>query len=196
VAKIAYKGQSEDYKESGNDISFALGLALLVLFLVMAAQFESFIHPAVIMVTVPLALLGGLLGLWVTGETFNLFSQIGLLMLIGIATKNGILLVEFINQVWDECVPFDEAIMRASGLRLRPVLMTTLSTLIGAVPLVLMNGPGSASRNVLGVVVLFGVSLATVFTLYLVPAVYRLIARNTRSPETIAREMRRLEEGA
>jgi multidrug efflux pump len=196
VAKVAYKGQSEDYKESGNDITFALGLALLVLFLVMAAQFESFVHPAVIMVTVPLALLGGLIGLLVTGETFNLFSQIGLLMLIGIATKNGILLVEFINQVRDEGVPFDDAIVQASGLRLRPVLMTTLSTLIGAVPLVLMTGPGSASRNVLGVVVLFGVSLATLFTLYLVPAVYRLIARHTSSPETIAREMQRLENGA
>ncbi len=196
VAKVAYKGQSEDYKESGNDITFALGLALLVLFLVMAAQFESFVHPAVIMVTVPLALLGGLIGLLVTGETFNLFSQIGLLMLIGIATKNGILLVEFINQVRDGGVPFDDAIVQASGLRLRPVLMTTLSTLIGAVPLVLMTGPGSASRNVLGVVVLFGVSLATLFTLYLVPAAYRLIARHTSSPETIAREMQRLENGA
>ena len=191
-AKVAYKGESLDYKESTNDILFAFGLALLVLFLVMAAQFESFVHPLVIMVTVPLALVGGLWGLLVSGETFNLFSQIGLLMLIGIATKNGILLVEFINQVRDEGVDFDEAIVRASVLRLRPVLMTTISTVVGAIPLVVMSGPGAASRNVLGVVVLYGVSIATVFTLFAVPAVYRVIARRTGSPEAIARRMRQL----
>ncbi|MFK7831582.1 MAG: efflux RND transporter permease subunit [Congregibacter sp.] len=189
AAKVDYRGQSLDYKESTGDIYFAFGLALLVLFLVMAAQFESFVHPTVIMVTVPLALAGGLVGLLVMGKTFNLFSQIGMLMLIGIATKNGILLVEFINQVRDEGVDFDEAIIRGSVLRLRPVLMTAVSTIVGALPLVLMDGPGSASRNVLGVVVLFGVSIATLFTLYLVPAIYRLIARRTGSPEAIAREM-------
>jgi multidrug efflux pump len=189
AAKVDYRGQSLDYKESTGDIYFAFGLALLVLFLVMAAQFESFVHPTVIMVTVPLALGGGLAGLVVMGMSFNLFSQIGMLMLIGIATKNGILLVEFINQVRDEGVDFDEAIVRASVLRLRPVLMTAVSTIVGAMPLVLMEGPGSGSRNVLGVVVLFGVSVATLFTLYLVPAIYRLIARGTGSPEAIARQM-------
>jgi multidrug efflux pump len=193
AAKVAYKGQSLDYKESTGDIYFAFGLALLVLFLVMAAQFESFVHPAVIMVTVPLALLGGVLGLWLTGSSFNLFSQIGLLMIIGIASKNGILLVEFINQVRDEGVEFEPAIVEASVLRLRPVMMTAVSTIVGALPLVLMEGPGSASRNVLGVVVLSGVSLATVLTLFLVPAVYKLLARKTSSPETIAREMQALE---
>ena len=191
TAKIAYAGESLDYKESSNTIAFAFALALLVLFLVMAAQFESFIHPLVIMVTVPMALVGGLVGLSLTGNTFNLFSQIGLLMLVGIATKNGILLVEFINQVRDEGQAFDEAIVQASVLRLRPVLMTTISTLVGAIPLVMMSGPGSASRNVLGVVVLSGVSIATLFTLFLVPAVYRVLARGTESPEAIAREMRR-----
>ena len=192
TAKVAYSGESLDYKESSNAVLLAFVLALLVLFLVMAAQFESFVHPLVIMVTVPLALVGGLWGLQVTGQTFNLFSQIGLLMLIGIATKNGILLVEFINQVRDEGESFDEAIVRASVLRLRPVLMTTISTVVGAIPLVLMTGPGSASRNVLGIVVLSGVTFATIFTLYLVPAVYRLIARGTGSPEAIARQMQRL----
>ncbi len=192
AAKIDYRGQSLDYKESTGDIYFAFGLALLVLFLVMAAQFESFVHPTVIMVTVPLALVGGFLGLMLMGMSFNLFSQIGMLMLIGIATKNGILLVEFINQVRDEGVDFDEAIVRASILRLRPVLMTAVSTIVGALPLVLMEGPGAASRNVLGVVVLFGVSVATLFTLYLVPAVYQVIARRTGSPEAIARQMEAL----
>ncbi|MEO1079865.1 MAG: efflux RND transporter permease subunit [Pseudomonadota bacterium] len=192
TAKVAYSGESLDYKESSNTIAFAFVLALLVLFLVMAAQFESFVHPLVIMVTVPMALVGGLLGLTVMGQTFNLFSQIGLLMLIGIATKNGILLVEFINQVRDEGESFDEAIVKASVLRLRPVLMTTISTLVGATPLVMMSGPGAASRNVLGIVVLSGVSIATLFTLYLVPAVYRVLARRTGSPEAISREMKRL----
>lgn len=194
IAKADYRGESLDYKESGTDILFAFALALLVLYLVMAAQFESFIHPAVIMVTVPLALAGGLLGLLVTGQTLNLFSQIGLLMLIGIATKNGILLVEFINQVRDEGVEFDEAIVSASVLRLRPVLMTSIATLMGATPLVVMTGPGSVSRNVLGIVVLFGVSVATLFTLYLVPGLYRLLARGTQSPGTIARQMKQLAE--
>jgi len=193
TAKVAYSGESLDYKESSNSIVFAFVLALLVLFLVMAAQFESFVHPLVIMVTVPLALVGGLAGLTITGQTFNLFSQIGLLMLIGIATKNGILLVEFINQVRDEGEAFDEAIIRASVLRLRPVLMTTISTLVGAMPLVMMSGPGAASRNVLGIVVLSGVSIATLFTLFLVPAVYQVLARRTGSPEAIAREMTRQE---
>lgn len=194
-AKVDYRGQSLDYKDSTSDIYFAFGLALLVLFLVMAAQFESFVHPAVIMVTVPLALLGGTVGLVLMGSTFNLFSQIGMLMLIGIATKNGILLVEFINQVRDEGADFNDAIVRASVLRLRPVLMTAVSTIVGALPLVMMEGPGSASRNVLGIVVLFGVSIATLFTLYLVPAIYQLIARRTGSPEAIAREMVALEAG-
>jgi len=192
AAKVDYRGQSLDYKESTGDIYFAFGLALLVLFLVMAAQFESFVHPAVIMVTVPLALAGGFIGLLVMGMSFNLFSQIGMLMLIGIASKNGILLVEFINQVRDEGVGFEEAIVKASVLRLRPVLMTAVSTMVGAMPLVLMEGPGAASRNVLGVVVLFGVAVATVFTLFLVPAMYRVIARGTGSPEEIARRMQAL----
>jgi multidrug efflux pump len=192
-AKTDYKGQSLDYIESSVGIYSTFGLALLILFLVMSAQFESFIHPAVIMVTVPLALVGGLAGLAATGLTLNIFSQIGLLMLIGIATKNGILLVEFINQMRDEGHVFEEAIIEACTLRLRPVLMTTISTLAGAVPLVVMTGPGSVSRNVLGVVVLFGVSLASVFTLYLVPGLYKLLARNTASPETISRQIKALE---
>lgn len=188
-AKTDYKGQSLDYVESSTGIYFTFGLALLILFLVMSAQFESFVHPTVIMITVPLALVGGFAGLAATGQSLNIFSQIGLLMLIGIATKNGILLVEFINQMRDEGHEFEEAIIEACKLRLRPVLMTTISTLAGAIPLVVMSGPGSVSRNVLGVVVLFGVSLASVFTLYLVPGLYKLLARNTSSPETIARKV-------
>lgn len=193
-AKTGYKGQSLDYKKSSNDIYFTFTLALLILFLVMAAQFESFVHPAVVMITVPLALVGGLAGLVITGHTLNIFSLIGLLMLIGIATKNGILLVEFINQKRDEGCEFEQAIVEACELRLRPVLMTTISTLVGALPLVVMTGPGSVSRNVLGVVILFGVSLATLFTLYLVPGLYKLLAKNTTPPDRVAREIAALEE--
>jgi multidrug efflux pump len=193
-AKVDYKGQSLEYKESSSGIYFTFGFALLVLFLVMAAQFESFVHPSVIMITVPLAIVGGLLGLVVTGQTLNIFSQIGLLMLIGIATKNGILLVEFINQVRDTGVEFTEAIIKGCQLRLRPVLMTTISTLVGATPLVLMTGPGSVSRNVLGVVILFGVSLASILTLYMVPGLYKLIAKNTSSPESLARELKAMQD--
>jgi len=193
-AKVDYKGQSLEYKESSSAIYFTFGFALLVLFLVMAAQFESFVHPTVIMITVPLAIVGGLLGLVVSGNTLNIFSQIGLLMLIGIATKNGILLVEFINQVRDTGVEFGEAIVKGCQLRLRPVLMTTISTLVGAMPLVLMTGPGSVSRNVLGTVILFGVSVASILTLYMVPGLYKLIARNTSSPESLARELKAMQE--
>ncbi|GAB3280868.1 efflux RND transporter permease subunit [Parahaliea aestuarii] len=192
-AKVDYKGESLNYKESTGAIYATFGMALLVTFLVMAAQFESFVHPTIIMVTVPLAIVGGLAGLVITGQSFNIFSQIGLLMLIGIATKNGILLVEFINQLRDEGREFREAIVDACGLRLRPVLMTTVSTLVGALPLLLMTGPGSASRNVLGAVILFGVATATLFTLYVVPGLYNLLARRTGSPGAIAREMQALE---
>ncbi|WP_317931032.1 efflux RND transporter permease subunit [Halioxenophilus sp. WMMB6] len=192
-AQIDYKGESLEFKESTGGIIFIFGFALLVLFLVMAAQFESFVHPTVIMFTVPLAIAGGLLGLWITQSSFNIFSQIGFLMLIGVATKNGILLVEFINQMRDEGAAFGEAIVTACKMRLRPVLMTTVSTVVGAIPLVMATGPGEASRNVLGIVVLFGVSIAALLTLYVVPGFYQLLARRTQSPEAVAKELASLQ---
>ncbi|GAB3092478.1 efflux RND transporter permease subunit [Aestuariicella hydrocarbonica] len=192
-AKIDYRGESLEYKDSSGGIYFTFGLALLVLFLVMAAQFESFIHPTVIIMTVPLAVTGGLMGLLATGITFNIFSQIALLMLIGIATKSGILLVEFINQLRDQGIEFNEAIIQACQIRMRPVLMTTISTLAGAIPLVVMAGPGSVSRNILGVVILFGVAFSTVLTLYIIPGLYKIIAKNTTSPEAISRTMQELD---
>jgi multidrug efflux pump len=192
-AKIDYKGESLEFKEASSGLLFTFGFALLVLFLVMAAQFESFVHPTVIMFTVPLAIAGGLLGLWVTNSTFNIFAQVGFLMLIGIATKNGILLVEFINQLRDEGQEFSEAIIGACKLRLRPVIMTTVSTVVGAIPLVLATGPGEASRNVLGIVILFGVAIAALLTLYVVPGFYKLLARRTQSPEAVAHQLADLE---
>ncbi|KAF1690574.1 efflux RND transporter permease subunit [Pseudoxanthomonas taiwanensis] len=192
-AQIDWKGESREYQEAGGAIVVTFTLALLVVYLVLAAQFESFIHPFVIMLTVPLAVLGALIGLWVTGGTLNLFSQIGIVMLVGLAAKNGILIVEFANQLRDEGRSVVAAIAEASAVRLRPILMTAAATVMGAVPLVVAGGPGSASRATIGVVVIFGVSFATLLTLYVVPAFYALLAPFTRSPEAVARELEALE---
>ncbi len=186
-AQIDYRGESLEYKETSGSLAFTFGIALLIVFLVLAAQFESFIHPFVILLTVPMALAGALLGLYVTGSTLNIFSQIGIIMLIGIAAKNGVLIVEFINQLRDAGRDFEDAIMEAAGIRLRPVMMTTISTVIGSIPLIVASGAGSSGRNMLGIVIFSGVSLATLLTLFIVPAFYNLLARNTGSPKTISR---------
>ena len=158
-----------------------------MVYLVLAAQFESFIHPVVILVTVPLAITGALLGLWLFNSTINIFSQIGCIMLIGIACKNGILIVEFANQLRDRGVEFVDAVIQASATRLRPVLMTSLCTAFGAVPLMLAHGAGAESRESIGATVFFGTVVSLGMTLYVVPALYLLIARNTRSPEYMSR---------
>jgi multidrug efflux pump len=186
TAQIDYRGESLEYKEASGALYFTFGIALFVVFLVLAAQFESFVHPLVIMVTVPLAVAGGLLGLWVSGRTLNIYSQIGIIMLVGIAAKNGVLIVEFINQLRDKGMEFKEAIVEASRIRLRPVIMTAFAAVMGSVPLILAEGPGSASRAALGVVIFSGVTFATFFTLLIVPAVYNLMARRTSSPNAIA----------
>jgi multidrug efflux pump len=186
TAQIDYKGESLEYKEASGALYFTFGIALFVVFLVLAAQFESFVHPLVIMVTVPLAVAGGLLGLWIAGMTLNIYSQIGIIMLVCIAAKNGVLIVEFINQLRDKGLEFKEAIVEASRIRFRPVIMTAFCAVMGSVPLILAHGPGAASRQALGVVIFSGVSLATLFTLFIVPAVYNLMARHTSSPNAIA----------
>jgi multidrug efflux pump len=186
TAQIDYRGESLEYKEASGALYFTFGIALFVVFLVLAAQFESFVHPLVIMVTVPLAVAGGLLGLWISGKTLNIYSQIGIIMLVGIAAKNGVLIVEFINQLRDKGMEFKDAIVEASRIRLRPVIMTAFAAVMGSVPLILAEGPGSASRAALGVVIFSGVTFATFFTLFIVPAVYNLMARRTGSPNAIA----------
>jgi multidrug efflux pump len=186
TAQIDYRGESLEYKEASGALYFTFGIALFVVFLVLAAQFESFVHPLVIMVTVPLAVAGGLLGLWISGKTLNIYSQIGIIMLVGIAAKNGVLIVEFINQLRDQGMEFKDAIVEASRIRLRPVIMTAFAAVMGSVPLILAEGPGSASRAALGVVIFSGVTFATFFTLFIVPAVYNLMARGTSSPNAIA----------
>lgn len=188
---IDYKGQSLDYKSAGQSIWFIFVLGAIIVFLVLAAQFESFIHPVVIMFTVPLAIGGGLLGLWLTGGTLNIYSQIGLIMLVGLAAKNGILIVEFANQLRDQGKTFDEALYEAAQVRLRPILMTGITTAAGAVPLILSFGAGAETRLVIGVVVIFGVIAATFLTLFVVPTAYSLLARGTSSPEAVARQLDR-----
>ncbi len=192
TAQLDYKGESREYLNAGGAVVLTFGLALLIVYLVLAAQFESFIHPLVIMLTVPLAILGALIGLWVTGGTLNLFSQIGIVMLIGLAAKNGILIVEFANQLRDEGFSINEAIAESAAVRLRPILMTSIATIAGAIPLVVAGGPGSASRATIGVVVIFGVAFSTLLSLYVVPSFYALLAPYTRSPDALARELERL----
>ena len=186
---IDYKGQSRDFKYSGGSSTFMFVLGILVMFLVLAAQFESYINPLIITLTVPLAMAGGLIGLYITGNSLNIYSQIGMVMLIGLAAKNGILIVEFANQLRDQGKSVLEAVTEASAVRLRPIIMTTITTLAGAVPLVISFGAGAETRKVLGITLLFGVSIATVFTLFIVPVAYSLLARYTKPPGEVARKL-------
>lgn len=188
-AVISYKGQSQDLESSGQSIYFIFALALVVVFLVLAAQFESYVHPLVIMLTVPMAMIGALIGLYVFGQSLNIYSQIGLIMLVGLTAKNGILIVEFCNQLRDEGRSFEDAIIEAATIRLRPIIMTAITTAFGAVPLILSFGAGAETRMVIGIVVLTGIIASTVFTLIIVPVMYRLLARNTQSPMAMENEL-------
>ncbi len=186
---IDYKGQSQDFKDAGRSIVFVFLFGILVVYLVLAAQFESYVNPLVIMLTVPLAMAGGLLGLYLTGSTLNLYSQIGLIMLVGLAAKNGILIVEFANQLREGRMGFHRAILHASQVRLRPIFMTGITTAAGAIPLILSSGAGAETRMVIGIVVLAGVLSATVFTLLVVPVAYSLLSRRTLPPGHVARRL-------
>ncbi|ALO46260.1 efflux RND transporter permease subunit [Pseudohongiella spirulinae] len=185
-AQIDYKGESLELKEASGGLVFIFAMSLLVVYLVLAAQFESFIHPLVIMTTVPLAIFGALIGLLLTDGTLNIYTNIGLIVLVGIASKNGILIVEFANQLRDEGKAFREALVEACDMRLRPVLMTALSTMMGSLPLIFSTGAGSESRMLLGTVIFSGVLMTTLMTLFVVPVVYDLLARNTGSPQAVS----------
>ncbi|MEH6564446.1 MAG: efflux RND transporter permease subunit [Halopseudomonas sp.] len=186
---LDYKGDSLDLRNAGSSMLFIFILGLLVVFLVLAGQFESFVHPFIIMLGVPMAIGGALLGLWVTGNSLNLYSQIGLVMLIGLAAKNGILIVEFANQLRDEGMDFDLALTEASVLRLRPILMTGVTTVAGAIPLVLAFGAGAETRAVIGIVVISGVSMSMLLTLFVIPVLYSFLARGTGSPQATAQRL-------
>jgi len=196
TVSVNWDGESREFLESGGSLYSAFLLALVIVFLVLAAQFESFRHPLIIMMTVPLAVTGALGGLMLYGFSINVYTQIGAILLIGLAAKNGVLIVEFSNQLRDRGFEFLEAIVEASGTRLRPVLMTSTCTTIGAVPLMLASGAGAESRQAIGVVVVFGVVVSTLLTLFVVPAFYALLARNTHSPQYVSKLIEKLKGGA
>lgn len=178
-------GPSRDFVESSSDLLYAFILALVLVYLVLAAQFESWIDPLTIMLTVPLALFGGIIALWITGETLNIFSQIGGIVLIGLVTKNGILIVEFANQRRSGGLPWREAVTDAARARFRPILMTSLATSLGALPIALSFGSASGSRTGMGIVVVGGVLFATILTLFIIPALYSQLSRLKRKPVVI-----------
>ena len=190
---VKWGGAARDYLEAGGSLNLAFGMALILVFLVLAAQFESWIHPAVIMLTVPVAALGGLFGLLIAGSTLNTYSQIGLIILVGIAAKNGILIVEFANQLRDEGLSVREAVIESATLRLRPIIMTSISAAAGAIPLIVWGGAGGESRKTIGVVIFFGAIFSTLLTLFIVPIFYNLLARYAKSPKATARRIEAFE---
>ena len=182
--RTALSGESKEFRESSDSLMFAMILALLMIFLVLAAQFESFKDPFIVMITVPLALAGGLLFMMFSGVTMNIFSQIGMIMLIGLVAKNGILIVEFANQRQESGIPKMEAIQSAAEQRLRPILMTSISTILGLVPLVFASGEGANSRIAMGISVVGGMLISTLLTLYIVPTVYSYVSTKRKHTTT------------
>lgn len=175
--KTTLTGSSRDYQESSSNTLFSFLLALLLVYLILSAQFESFIDPFIIMFTVPLALAGAIFSLWFFDQTFNIFSQIGIIMLIGLVTKNGILIVEFANQLREKGENKRDAALKAASLRMRPILMTTLATVLGALPIALALGKAGQSRMSMGIVVIGGLLLSLILTLYVIPAMYIYLSR-------------------
>ena len=182
-------GPARDYAESSSNIAFAFILALMLIYLILAAQFESFVDPLIIILTVPLAFAGALLSLWIFGQTLNIFSEIGMIMLIGLVTKNGILIVEFANKKRLEGYTKKEAILMAAEQRLRPILMTSLATSLGALPIALSLGASSASRVPLGIVVVGGILFSLILTLFIIPAMYIFLAGKHKSPTEMEPEL-------
>lgn len=180
--RISYAGMSKEFKEASGSLYVTFGLAILIIYLVLAAQFESFIHPFTILLSVPLAVTGALLSLTVMGATLNVYSQIGMVMLVGLVSKNAILIVEFANQLRERGLAVVEATVEAATLRLRPILMTTAAMILGAVPLAMATGAGAESRRQLGYVIVGGLSFSTLLTLFIVPAVYSLLSRRAAAP--------------
>ena len=188
-ARISYKGMAEELEESSSAILITFALALVIVFLVLAAQFESWIHPLIIMLTVPLALAGAVIAIRVTGDSLNIYSQIGMIMLLGLMAKNGILIVEFANQLRDEGSSVKDAIYQGAIVRFRPVLMTGVSTIFGAVPLVLATGAGAESRFTIGVVILGGLLFATVLTLFIIPVLYQWLAPYASPADAVKQQL-------
>ncbi len=178
-------GTSKEFAESSSSVAFAFFLALGLIYLVLSAQFESFKDPLIIMFTVPLAIAGAVLSLFIFGETLNIFSQIGIIMLIGLVTKNGILIVEFANQRKADGLKKKEAIVDASEARFRPILMTSFSTILGTLPIALALGAGSESRVSMGIAVIGGLIFSTILTLYIIPAIYSYISSKDKEVSNV-----------
>ena len=174
--KIDFKGQGKEFKDSSKQLFFMFLISLLVIYLVLCAQFESFIYPLIIIISVPLSLTGCLFGLWIVGSSLNIFSQIGIIILMGISAKNGILIVEFANQLKRKGSSLSESIQKACNKRFRPVIMTGISTMVGSIPLILSSGAGSESRLTIGIVIFFGLLFSIILTLFATPYFYKLIA--------------------
>ena len=190
-ARVAYKGESEEYKKTNYELYLIFALALITAYLAMCAQFESWKHPLTIMLTVPLAILGGMLGLLVVGSSLNVYSQIALIILIGLSAKNGILIVEFANQLRKEGKNIENSIIESASIRFRPILMTSLSTIFGVLPLIIGSGPGAASRLTVGITIFGGMIFSTFFTLYVIPSMYSILAKNTKRIDAIEIELNR-----
>ncbi|MEJ2617596.1 MAG: efflux RND transporter permease subunit, partial [Ignavibacteriaceae bacterium] len=181
--KHEYAGQSLEYKSSSSALYFMFILAIIFIYLVLSAQFESFIHPFTILLSVPLAVFGALLTLYIFGQSLNIYSQIGLIMLIGLVTKNAILIVEFANQQRAQGNSFIDSVVKAATIRLRPILMTSFATIFGILPIAIGLGAGAESRRPLGLAVVGGMLFSTFLTLIIVPVVYTLLARFTSKEE-------------
>jgi len=188
-ARIDFKGESREFKDSGSAIYLTFLFALVAVYLFLAAQFENWIHPLVIMMTVPLAVVGALWGLFLSGATLNIYTQVGLIMLVGLSAKNGILIVEFTNQLRDEGYEFLNALKTAALARFRPILMTSFAAAAGALPLIFASGAGAESRFPIGIVIFSGVIFSTIFTLFVVPSFYAMLAKHTKSPLTTGRKL-------
>ena len=179
--KTSLTGASRDFAESSSNILFAFLLSIVLVYLLLAAQFESFVEPFIIIFfTVPMALAGALFGLWYFNETLNIFSEIGLIMLVGLVTKNGILIIEFTNQLRKQGMNVRDALIEASTARLRPILMTSLATMLGALPIAMALGAGSESRMGMGIVIIGGLLLSTLLTIYIVPAIYSYFVKDKK----------------
>jgi multidrug efflux pump len=196
AARLSWDGESKEYLESGSSLYMTFAMALLVVFLVLAAQFESFVNPMIILVTVPLAMTGALLGLLLYGSSINVFSQIGAILLIGLSAKNGVLIVEFANQLRDRGLDIREAVLEAATVRFRPILMTSAATTFGSLPLLLGTGAGWESRQPIGIVIVFGVAISALLTLFIVPALYALFAKNTSSPQKVSKIIEQMQRAA
>ena len=190
-ARLSWDGDTREFLESSASLYITFGTALLIVFLVLAAQFESFVHPVTILLTVPLAIFGALGSVGLLGMTVNIYTQIGMVMLIGLTAKNAILIVEFANQLRDEGLEVLEAVREAAATRLRPILMTSIATALGALPLAIATGAGAESRQAIGVVIFGGVMVSTLLSLFLVPVIYRALARYTSPANKTSKELER-----